>query len=170
MLKVDPSPAPPGQPELSRRNFLALGLGALSAVALIEAGAAGLLFLRSHAQEGSFGEEIKAGPAEDFPPGSVTEFADANFFLIRADDGGFLAIYRRCPHLGCTVNWVPEEARFYCPCHASSFDLYGNFDHQPVPRPLDTFPITFQEDVVVVDTAHFQYRQQFSPDQLAYLS
>lgn len=153
---------------LTRRNFMKLGLGALSAIAALEAGGIGLSFLRSRALEGKFGEVIRAGAVENFIPGSVTEFLEGNFYLVRAQDGGFLAIYRRCPHLGCTVNWVPEKERFYCPCHASSFDSYGNFENQPVPRALDTFDVRIQDDIVMVDTAKMIRRERFSPAQLVY--
>lgn len=153
---------------LTRRNFLKLGISALSALAALEIGGASLMFLRARSLEGEFGGEIKAGEVDSFPPNSVTEFTDGNFFLVRTSDGGFLAIYRRCPHLGCTVNWVEKDERFYCPCHASSFDKYGNFEDQPVQRALDTFPITFKDGLVVVKTNEIHRRERFAPDQLAY--
>ena len=49
---------------------------------------------------------------DSFPPGSVTEFPDGRFFLIRSHDGGFLAVYQRCTHLGCSVTWEADEGRF----------------------------------------------------------
>lgn len=154
--------------ELTRRNFLKLGLGALSAVAAAEVLAVGLTFLKARSQEGSFGGKITAGSVDDFPNNSVTEFEDGNFYLVRAQDGGFLSVYRRCPHLGCTVEWVQAKQRFYCPCHASSFDQYGDFVSQPVPRALDSFKITIQDGQIVVDTSQLNRRERFSPDQLTY--
>ena len=153
---------------LSRRNFFKLGVGARGALAAHELGAAGVRFLRARSLEGKFGGRITAGPADDFLPGSVTEFAAARFFLIRAPDGGFLAVHNRCPHLGCTVSWEPAEEHFLCPCHASTFDFYGNFDSPPVPRPLDAFPVAVDDGVVYVDTAQLTKREQFSSDQLVY--
>lgn len=155
-------------PRLSRRSFLKMGMSTLGALAVLEIGGAGLLYLRAHTLEGQYGGVITAGAVESFPPDSVTEFASAHFFLIRASDGGFLAVHSRCPHLGCTVNWVPEESKFFCPCHASAFDFYGNFENPPVPRPLDIFPVTIDKGVVKVDTARLQQREQFSAEQLAY--
>ena len=54
-----PTPA-----SLSRRNFLQMGLGALSAVAVLETGIAGFMFLRSRSLEGDFGGTIKAGEVD----------------------------------------------------------------------------------------------------------
>ncbi len=153
---------------VTRRNFLKYGLGALGAAALLELGGATLLYLRPKETAVSFGKVINAGAVHEFPPGSVTEFINGRFFLVRGLDGGFLAIYRRCPHLGCTVHWVPEEDQFHCPCHAAKFDVHGDYHSPPVPRPLDTFAITITEEGILVNTAVIQQREQFAPDQLAY--
>ena len=158
----------PVEPEYTRRNFLKIGITALGALAAAELVGAGILFLRARSLEGEFGGEVTVGAAADFPENSVTEFTDGNFFLVRTAQGGFLAVYRRCPHLGCTVNWVAEEGRFYCPCHASSFDMVGERENQPVPRALDTFPVIFEEGMVVVDTANFLRREHFAEEQLVY--
>jgi len=154
--------------KLSRRDFLKLGVGALSALALLEVGGASLMFLQPRSLDGEFGGQVIAGLVESFPVGSVVEFPDGRFYLIHAPDGGFLAVYRRCTHLGCTVSWEPEQNRFFCPCHASSFDIVGDVENPPAPRALDTFPITIDAGQVVVDTATIQTRDNFAPDQLVY--
>lgn len=153
---------------ISRRNFLQLGWKMLSGLAALELVGAGVLFLRSRSQEGKYGSLIKAGLIEDFPAGSVTEFPDGNFFLARAQDGGFMALYKRCPHLGCTVDWVEEKERFYCPCHASSFNVYGDHENNASPRALDTFPVSFKDGMVVVDTTKVIQRERFEASQLAH--
>jgi cytochrome b6-f complex iron-sulfur subunit len=43
------------------------------------------------------------GSVEDFPKNSVTPDRINKFFLIRADDGGFLALSLTCSHLGCSL-------------------------------------------------------------------
>ena len=157
-----------GQATLTRRDFLGMGLGVLGAVALFEMGGAGLLYLQGRSQDGEFGGMITAGPVDSFAPGSATEFADGRFFLVRFADGGFLAVHSRCPHLGCTVMWVPEAKKFLCPCHASYFDAYGNFEGPPVNRLLDIFDVKIEAGVVRVDTSHLHQREEFTPDQLSF--
>jgi len=154
--------------ELTRRNFIKIGIGALSIAAALEVASASALFLRSRSLEGKFGGVVTAGPVDSFLPGSVTEFPDARFFLIRSPDGGFLAVHSRCPHLGCAVHWASEEKCFLCPCHASSFDLYGSFESAPVSRALDAFLVTIEDTMVRVDTSKLQRRDQFAPEQLTY--
>lgn len=153
---------------LNRRSFLKLGLGAVSAAVAVEAGAGGLLYLRTRSLENKQGGIVVAGKLESFPPGSVTEFAEEGFFLMRSSDGGFLAIYRRCPHLGCTVNWEAGKERYYCPCHASSFDAFGGYEGPPVPRSLDIFKVWVEGGEVIVDTSVRVQREGYSPDQLVY--
>jgi cytochrome b6-f complex iron-sulfur subunit len=154
--------------KITRRKFLQLGAGALGLLALFEMGGASLAFLAPRKIEGEFGGVVKAGDVDSFPTGSVTEFPDGRFFLIRADDGGFLAVYRRCTHLGCSVSWEADKNQFVCPCHASHFDLYGSVENPPAPRALDTFAIEIEDGQVTVDTAKPQTRDEFEANQMVY--
>ena len=153
---------------ISRRDFIKTGLTALSLVAAAEMGLGSILFLRARSLEGQYGGVITAGAVDEFVPGSVTQFAEGNFYLVRNEDGGFMAVHNRCPHLGCTVNWVAEKGKFYCPCHASSFDRNGDFQNQLVSRALDTFKVIFEDDLLKVNTANALVRTQSSPDQISY--
>ena len=153
---------------VSRRDFLKLGLGAISGLALLEMGAGSLLFMQPRRAEGAFGGLVNAGPVESFQPGSVVEFPNGRFFLIRAHDGGFLAVYQRCTHLGCSVSWEADQNRFFCPCHASSFDLQGDVQNPPAPRALDTFPITITDGQIFVNSGAKQSRDHYQPEQLVY--
>ena len=126
---------------ISRRNFLKMGVGALGALALLEVGGASLMFMKPRTLEGEFGGLVEAGPVDSFPLGSVVEYPDGRFFLIRSAEGGFLAVYQRCTHLGCSVTWKADEGRFFCPCHGSKFHEEGTNYSGPAPRPLQSFHI-----------------------------
>ena len=154
--------------QASRRNFLKLAWGALGAAALVEMGAATLSFLAPRAAEGEFGGVITAGNVDDFPPGSVTPFNEGRFYLVRASEGGFLALYRKCTHLGCAVPWDQAAGQFVCPCHASAFERDGEVINPPAPRPLDRFPVTIQDGMVQVDTGTRIERDHTSPDDVTY--
>jgi len=109
---------------------------------------------------------IIAGPIDRFEPGSVTAFPQGKFYLARLKDGGFLALSRECTHLGCTVPWVPDENRFICPCHASSFDITGNVINPPAPRALDLFPVEIENNIVSVVTDKTVKRKKYRNDQV----
>ena len=156
-------------PRISRRNFLKLGLGTLAGVAALESGLMGFLFLKSRANETEVEGVVTCGRQESFVPGSITEFVEDGFYVLCTDDQELLAISARCPHLGCSVIWQPEEKRFICPCHASSFDLYGNFENRPVPRPLDIFEITIEDSKVLVNKSRVTMRDKFEATQLTTL-
>jgi cytochrome b6-f complex iron-sulfur subunit len=154
--------------DVSRRDFLKLGIGTLSALAILEVGGASMLFMQPRSLEGEFGGMVNAGPVDSFLAGSVVEFPGGRFFLIRSHDGGFLAVYKRCTHLGCSVTWEADASRFFCPCHASSFDIHGDVENPPAPRALDTFPLTIEDEQLLIDTGKVRSRDAFSPDQLVY--
>ena len=42
-----------------------------------------------------------------------------------------------CPHLGCPVNWHPDQSQFVCPCHGGIFNAEGRNVAGPPPRPMD---------------------------------
>lgn len=160
--------AVPQARSVSRRDFLKAGISAAAALALVELGGLTWLFLQPRAIEGQLGGEVLAGASESFPLGSVTAFPEGRFYLVRTHDGGFLAISRRCPHLGCTVSWQSEPQKFFCPCHASFFDILGDAENAPAPRALDTFALRLREGAVIVDTSHLQPRQTFESGQLVF--
>lgn len=167
-MSEDQQPIPLEQVDPHRRAFLQGALKILGGILVLELGGAGVLFLRSRSLDGTFGGLINAGPITNFTPGSVTEFEDGNFFLICTTDGGFMAIYRRCPHLGCTVEWIGEKDKFYCPCHSASFDHNGEYQTSIVSRSLDTFPILFEDGMVKVNTAMPQNREHHTPEHISY--
>lgn len=37
----------------------------------------------------------------------------------------------RCPHMGCQLEWNPDEKSWDCPCHGSRFDYKGNLLNNP---------------------------------------
>ena len=153
----------------SRRKFMSWVAGLLGTLAVFEAGWIAATFLGPRARRAPPAEEPEfriAGPVERFEPGSVTAFRDGHFYLVRLQDGGFLALHRKCTHLGCTVPWIADEQRFACPCHASAFDIRGEVLSAPAPRPLELFPVRINNGIVMVDTTKAIRRGSFEPDQV----
>jgi cytochrome b6-f complex iron-sulfur subunit len=151
----------------TRRSFLGRVWLWLGGVALLEGAWITTAILRPRKRKAGVEREeiVVAGPVDRFEAGSVTAFPAGRFYLTRSEDGGFLALSRRCTHLGCTVPWVEGEARFVCPCHASSFDLHGDVLSPPAPRALDLHPVRIENGVVKVDTGTTVTRTSFSPSQ-----
>lgn len=139
-----------------RRKFMSRLAALLGTLAVFEAGWIGATFFgrrRSGTASDKTGAALVAGPVERFEPGSVTAFREGQFYLVRLQDGEFLALHRKCTHLGCTVPWNADEQRFTCPCHASAFDMRGDVLSAPATRPLDKFAVNVNEGMVEVDTS-----------------
>jgi len=155
----------------SRRSFLNKLWFALGFVALAEFIAVAFAYLRPgkpEARRGNTDAVVTAGAVAAFIPDSVTAFVRGRFYLARLADGGFLALSRKCTHLGCTVPWVEKEKRFACPCHASAFDITGNVIRPPAPRALDIYPLIIENDMVKVDASRTIKRSEFKADQVVY--
>jgi cytochrome b6-f complex iron-sulfur subunit len=134
-----------------------------------QAGGALLGFLKPRIEAGAFGGKMIAGQVDEFEPGTVNHIQSGRFFLSRLDDGGFLALWHRCTHLGCTVPWREEEGRFNCPCHSSIFNVVGEVISGPAPRPMDIFPIEMSDGQLLVDTGNPIQRDRFDPSQVTHV-
>ncbi len=71
--------------------------------------------------------------------------------------GGILALWWKCPHLGCTVPWRSDfqgaevgfpgvNGWYRCPCHGSTYSRAGVRVFGPAPRPMDTMEVTVHDD------------------------
>ena len=87
-----------------------------------------------------------------------------------AGDQGLLALWWKCPHLGCTVPWRKEfifegvKGWFRCPCHGSTYTRAGVRVFGPAPRPMDTMEVTVNDDgSLTVDTGIRRNGNQDNP-------
>jgi cytochrome b6-f complex iron-sulfur subunit len=155
--------------KVSRRDFLNIVWGAAGAIAVTELGLTGLRFLSPRTVEGQFGGEFNLGSPDQYPPGSVTPVEAGRFYLVRLEDGGLLAIYRRCTHLGCAVPYDQAAGQFVCPCHGSAFTADGDLLNAPAPRPLDLFTLSINQDgEILVDTGKAIERDHTDPAVVVY--
>lgn len=160
------------EPSTSRRSVLSMIWIGLAAAALVEIGWLVLTFFRPRkpkTDNEKMGLEIQAGPADHFKPNTVTAFPRGQFYLACLQDGGFLALSRRCTHLGCTVPWDETAHQFVCPCHSSVFDIKGEAIKTPASRPLDLFRVRIENNIVLVDTTDRIKRTAYRAIQAVYV-
>ncbi|GBD85926.1 ubiquinol-cytochrome c reductase iron-sulfur subunit [bacterium BMS3Abin02] len=98
-----------------------------------------------------FGTKVSAGPADSVPIDNVTEVPAMRGYLT-TDKGEAVALWWKCPHLGCRVPWCDSSGEFECPCHGSVFNRVGEWREGPAPRGLDRFSMQIVDGVVEVDT------------------
>ncbi len=90
--------------------------------------------------------------AEDLvPPDSTVYVSEAQTYLTRIE-GEIVALWQRCPHLGCRVAWCESSGEFECPCHGSTFNRAGEHRTGPAPSGMQRFGIRIVEGVVEVNT------------------
>lgn len=90
---------------------------------------------------------VKVGKPSEYQLGVVNaEYKEKyRIWIVRNKDGRFFCLSTKCPHLGCTPNWLETQNKFKCPCHGSGFYQNGENFEGPSPRPLDRFKITLTD-------------------------
>ena len=63
--------------------------------------------------------------------GGVVEVDGEKLGAYRDETGELHVVSVKCPHLGCQLEWNPEEYSWDCPCHGSRFDLHGHLLNGP---------------------------------------
>jgi len=90
-------------------------------------------------------------PEEDLAKARAV-YGDTPSVLTGMEDG-FVALYQKCPHLGCRVPWCQTSQWFECPCHGSKYNRVGEKRGGPAPRGMDRFGMEVAGNAVLVDTA-----------------
>jgi cytochrome b6-f complex iron-sulfur subunit len=138
-----------------RMMFRWMGWGAV--LVLLAQWSIGFISFFTPKRLGAFGGTVPAGTVSDYALGDVKIIREGKFYVARVPEG-FLALYWKCPHLGCTVPWADQDpampgppgagdlaftdkGRFKCPCHGSIYNRYGQIIQGPAPRPMDLFPL-----------------------------
>lgn len=181
-LKVDTPVAKPVPKAnvVTRRVFILAGFFSALGLALVGIVGPSLDFMWIRKVSG-FGGPIPVGPdripAVGEDPRPITE---GRFWLVNVEagttpngeetPGGLIALWRKCPHLGCTIPYRSEfsyggrKGWFRCPCHGSTYTKEGGvIVFGPAPRPMDVFPLTVQDDLSVIVQTGRQFEGTGSP-------
>jgi cytochrome b6-f complex iron-sulfur subunit len=136
---------------VDRRKFLGYSWKLLAAGLVVDAGWTSYDLLRPNTS-GGFGGVVEAGSVADYQEGAVQYFPTGRFYVTSAS-GGLVALFQKCPHLGCRVPFCDSSGRFECPCHGSVYNIRGEYVQGPAPRGMDRFLIKVEGDKVLVDTS-----------------
>jgi menaquinol-cytochrome c reductase iron-sulfur subunit len=145
-------------PDAGRRGFLTFCTGLLMAlIGLLLAVPALAYFLAplrwGREEDDSEGGFVKVGRLADLPVGQwrllpletvrqdgwkKTKVRHSVWVRRQSNDQSAPTVLSPiCPHLGCPVNWHPDNQQFICPCHAGKFDATGQHLAGPPPRSMD---------------------------------
>jgi len=161
---------------IARRQFLNRSIVALMGISLSSFGAACIAFLYGGGGGGGFGSKITVGNITDiqaridaangflyvpegrmwvtkYPAGSVKKAETAySAQELAGMQSGLVALYQKCPHLGCRVPECQTSQWFECPCHGSQYNRVGEKRGGPAPRGMDRFAMEVKDGVFIVDT------------------
>ena len=168
-------PPDPDSLGATRRQFLNRSITGFFAIGLSGFAAASVAFLWPTVG-GGFGSTIRVGDVDDL----VQKIRDNGGFLYVAEgrmwlteypssaldkarsvysaaeltgmEAGVLALYQKCPHLGCRVPACVTSQWFECPCHGSQYNRVGEKKGGPAPRGMDRFPMSVSSGSLSVDT------------------
>ena len=173
------TPWVPPDPEaigVSRRQFFNRASVSLMATGIGAFSAAGFVAFLWPTATGGFGSKVPVGKLGDIRTGIasgdgfyylpqartwITEYpADAvakgkeayDEVLWPAMDAGIMALYQKCPHLGCRVPECASSQWFECGCHGSQYNRVGEKKAGPAPRGMDRFPVEIAGEEVTIDT------------------
>ncbi len=148
----------PSGPITSRRNFIRASFWGGLGLALLGVVGSLLDFLYPRGIKG-FGGPVPAGNISEYPKGGdPVHFITGQFWLVNLDPNetraggsgggdGLLALWHRCPHLGCTVPWRSgftydnDQGWYRCPCHGSTYTKAGIRVFGPAPRSMTTMKV-----------------------------
>ncbi len=160
---------------VTRRQFFNRGILAGLALGVGGFGAAALGFVWPSGA-GGFGGKITVGSVADvtkaiddktpfynasakvyivaYPKQDVAKAAKVYPSTITAGmSQGYVALYQKCPHLGCRTPWCSTSQWFECPCHGSKYNRVGEKRGGPAPRGMDRFSVAVSGGSIVVDTS-----------------
>jgi cytochrome b6-f complex iron-sulfur subunit len=174
------TPWTPPDPEavgVSRRQFFNRATISLMGASLGTFSAAAFVAFLWPTKTGGFGGKVPIGRVADIESGIragdgffyapearawITEYpADAlpkarevySDNLLVGMERGLIAMYQKCPHLGCRVPQCLSSQWFECGCHGSQYNQVGEKKGGPAPRGMDHFPLEFSgAGEVSVDT------------------
>ena len=160
---------------ISRRKFFNRSIIVLMGLSLSGFGAAILAFLWPM-PKGGFGSKIRVGNVAEISakitaskgflysaegrmwmtnyPISAFEKAKKVYpaAVLPSMEAGIVALYQKCPHLGCRVPSCATSQWFECPCHGSQYNAAGEKKGGPAPRGMDRFATSVTGGVLTVDT------------------
>ena len=160
---------------VSRRQFFNRSAFALMSVSLGGFGASLIAFLWPKLG-GGFGSKISVGKVDDIlgqirqskgflylPQGRawITEYPKDSLpkakvaygpSVLAGMNAGLVALYQKCPHLGCRVPNCDSSQWFECPCHGSQYNRVGEKKGGPAPRGMDRFGTEVSNGVFTINT------------------
>jgi cytochrome b6-f complex iron-sulfur subunit len=136
----------------SRRNFLSRILAGWLALVLLPAVYVIIKYIIPPKLREAVLQTIFAGKMSDIPVNSykIVRYNKKPIIIIHTETGEIKAFSAACTHLGCIVDFEPENKRFHCNCHDSLYDLNGMNYSGPAQKPLAPYRVTVKDNDISI--------------------
>ncbi|MFB0919356.1 MAG: FAD-dependent oxidoreductase [Oscillospiraceae bacterium] len=71
--------------------------------------------------------------------GGIVEYDGMKYGVYKDDEGKSYIVKITCPHLGCMLEWYPDEKSWDCRCHGSRFDIFGKLIDNPAQEDIENW-------------------------------
>lgn len=152
--------------DVSRRKFLATGIGVISGAIALGLGGAALTSIGAPAVTNKReGKWVEACDCAELKPGEFNQLSityDAKdgwlegkvkqLVYVKMNGEEILCLSATCAHLGCNVTYDEQTGGFKCPCHSGAYDAAGKNISGPPPRPLTRLEAKIEDGKLKINT------------------
>lgn len=69
--------------------------------------------------------------------GGIIDYDNNKIGVYKDENDEYYLVNTRCPHLGCQLEWNPDDLSWDCPCHGSRFSYKGELIDNPAQEDLN---------------------------------
>jgi len=147
-------------PNMSRREFVNLSVGAIGTIIVVSVGVPAVAYVLGPGLNVSKTEAwVPLGKTEQFEVGKPTLVSftrttingwerttnSYGVYVTRRENDEITVFSNVCTHLGCRVTWKEDEKIYFCPCHDGTFDQAGQIVDGPQPKPMIAYETKIEE-------------------------
>jgi len=155
----------PKSPNLSRREFVNITVGAIGTVIVVSVGVPAIAYVLGPGLKIQKTEAwVPVGKVDQFKVGEPTLVSftrttvngwerttnSIGVYVTKPESGDIYVLSNVCTHLACRVSWKADGQDYVCPCHDGHFDIEGLVISGPPPKPLIRLETKVEDNTLYV--------------------
>jgi Rieske Fe-S protein len=155
----------PKSPNLSRREFVNITVGAIGTVIVVSVGVPAIAYVLGPGLKIQKTEAwVPVGKVDQFKVGEPTLVSftrttvngwerttnSIGVYVTKPESGDIYVLSNVCTHLACRVSWKADGQDYVCPCHDGHFDIEGLVVSGPPPKPLIRLETKVEDNTLYV--------------------
>jgi hypothetical protein len=144
------------------RTKVLVSLGTLGGALVLVIAFSAVFVAFAYPTERTAPSSVYVGRVDDFEVGKPVLYQERDFYVVKREDGSFVALYRMEPFRArtCQLEWRPDlvffarseehHGVFYSDCARSAYNAYGSPVFGPSPGGLEQFQVVIEGNRVSV--------------------